>query len=147
MSRAERIEKGISGYQVEAYDFIQIENDLAKLLNNESINLSSYDHHLGQSSAIKRVIKPCDVLFIDGLHAMHKRLTPFIDFSVFIHTTDEQLKNIRLCADREKRNQSVEVSLKNSAVEFEKYKRLVAPYKKAANCTLLLKSKWKYVLA
>ena len=61
-------------------------------------------------------------------------------------TDDDQLKEIRHKADIEKRKQTIGFSKRNSAVEFEKYKQFVEPYKNLASVVLFLKEQWNYTL-
>ncbi len=146
MSRTDRIRRGTSGYHPGAYDLSLVESDLKRFKNGQPIEYYPYDHSVGEKVASKSVINPCSVLLIDGLHAMNTKLTPYINFSIFICTSDDRLKQIRHQADITKRQQTIEISRKYAVSEFEKYKQFVEPYEKQASVVLFLKEKWNYAL-
>ncbi|GEM_PF-6211176 len=104
------------------------------------------EHYKAWWAESKNVIPPCPILIADGLHSMNEQLTSYLDFSIFICTSDDWLKQIRHQADITKRHQTIEFSKAHADSEFEKYKQFVEPYKKQANVILFLKEKWNYIL-
>ncbi len=146
MARNKRIEFGVSGYEVDAYDLAAIENDLLGFIQGYPIEFNAYNHSKGIAEGVKNTILPCSVLIVDGLHAMHERFESLISFSIFVCTNDYQLQNIRHHADITKRKQTIEFSKSNLISELEKYKMNVAPYKNKANVVLTLIKKWEYGL-
>ena len=146
MPRIKRIESGVSGYEVEAYDLAAIENDLYKFVQGFPIELGAYDHLKGIAEEPNKTILPCSVLFVDGLHAMHERFESLISYSIFVCTNDDQLQDIRHRADIIKRKQTSAFSKLNLASELQKYKMHVAPYKDRANVVLTLIKEWHYSL-
>ena len=146
MKRTDRINRGISGYQPGSHDLPLVKNDLKRFKKGQSIEYYPYEHSKGKKAASKDVIAPSPILIVDGLHSMNEQLTPYLDFSVFICTGDDQLKQIRHQADITKRHQTIEFSRAHADSEFEKYKQFVEPYKKQANVILFLKEKWNYIL-
>ncbi len=146
MGRSDRISGGLSGYQPESYDLSSVQKDLTRFRDREPITHFPYDHSVGIKFSNKETINSCSILFVDGLHSMNELLMPLINFSIFVCTTDNQLKQIRLQADITKRKQAISFSQKNSVIEFRKYKQYVEPYKDRANVVLSLKKQWEYVL-
>ena len=146
MERTDRISRGISGYHPGAHDLPLVKNDLKRYKKGHSIEYYPYEHSTGEKAASKEVILPCPILIVDGLHSMNEQLTPYLDFSIFICTGDDQLKQMRHQADITKRHQTIEFSKAHADSEFEKYKQFVEPYKKQANIVLFLKEKWNYIL-
>lgn len=144
MPREERIKSKISGYNPSAYDLSSVKSDIATLRNGTSINIGLYDHEKGQTFPDKVVIEPCEVLIVEGLHAMHSELAALMNLSVFVFTDDLHLGQIRHHADQEKRRQTVAFSKANLAVELERYKEFVEPYKKEADLLFSLIEKWHY---
>ncbi len=146
MARNKRIESGVSGYDVEAYDLAAIEKDLYNFVKGLPIKICTYDHAKGIAEGPKKTILPCSVLFFDGLHAMHERFESLIKYSIFVCTNDDQLQKIRHRSDIKKRKQTIEFSKNNLASELQKYKIHVAPYKDRANVVLTLIKEWQYNL-
>ena len=146
MSREKRVEKGLSGYEIEAYNHAAILKDLIALKNRESIHFKSYDHRKGKSSSNSSKMNSPDILIFDGLHSMHATFVSYIDLTIFIYTDDALLKTIRSEADLIKRNYTSDFSKSISQSEFNLYKSNIEPYKKNADYVLYLKNKWNYQL-
>ncbi|WP_022664103.1 uridine kinase family protein [Desulfospira joergensenii] len=146
INRSIRIKKGISGYQPEAYDLLAAEKDIIKFKKGQPITVSPYCHSTGERVPEEKVIDSCNCLILEGLHSMHGILMPYILFSLFIHTDEDQLIKIRRKADISKRKQSPYFSKKIGAEEFKKYKEFVEPYKAKANWLLFLEEKWNYLI-
>ncbi|MBU2706851.1 hypothetical protein KCM76_12730 [Zooshikella marina] len=146
MARQKRIAKKISGYQPEAHNLDEIEADLKGFFAGKSIEKAEYDHSVGMSVGPKQVITLCSVLVIEGLHAMHEKLLPYISYSIFLSASEELLMEIRHEADIIKRKQSEQFSRINLHTELENYKKYVDPYRSKADIVLTLKAKWYYTM-
>jgi uridine kinase len=77
---------------------------------------------------------------------MHAQFSPHVDLSVFVFTSDDVLKKLRLKADVTKRNMTIETAENNSESEFFEYKKQIEPYKEHADFRLFLERKWSYTL-
>lgn len=146
ISRTERHNKDLSGYNIESYNIKQAINDLRNFINSEEIEYSPYNHQLGQCEDYTLKISNKDVLIFEGLHTMHSNFRKFLNTTFFIYTDDNNLHDIRLEADKEKRNLSEKLSKRLSELEFKQYKIHVEPYKQEADYLLHLKTKWDYDL-
>ena len=149
MDRKLRKEGGISGYQSEAYMLSDAVQDLEQLKRGQSINYHPYDHQFGKidQSITFTISELTDVLFFDGLHTLYPSFRPLIDTSLFIHTGDKHLRQIRHDADISKRGYTKEYSSQISDQEMDLYQRCVAPYQSHADYLLFLKSMWDYELS
>lgn len=146
MSRPERLKKGISGYDIEAYDFEAIQQLLTNLGDGKTISFFPYNHATGEKEKKLKIIPKSEILIIDGLHSMHNHLKPYRNFSIFVYAEDEYLRTIRREADILKRKQTPKISQNLEPVEYQKYKRLVEPYKDQADLLVFLKRKWQYAV-
>ncbi len=146
MSREKRMEQGVSGYEIEAYNQTAILRDLIALKNGESIDFKSYNHSKGKSSSNSSKMNSSDILIFDGLHSMHSSFLPYIDLTIFVYTDDAFLKTIRSEADLVKRNYTSDFSKSISQSEFNLYKSNIETYKNKADYVLYLKNKWDYQL-
>ncbi len=144
LDRSERKRKGWSGYQTEAHDLVAIKNTLALWKNGETISYQPYDHKTGTIHNTANKIPPSDILLVEGLFALHPLFEPFIDLSIFIHTSDDFLKKIKLEADLIKRNYTAEHSRAIYDAEFKLYQKNIAPFKENADVLLYLERKWIY---
>lgn len=144
LDRPERTEAGLSGYQVESYDFPKIHAALGRFRQRQPISFAQYGHFDGRKGDTQ-ILEPCTILVLDGLHSMHETILPYVDYSIFIYADESAFKKIRFDADLTKRRLSVEVAGLNTEPEFLLYKKLVAPYRQNANIQLLLQKKWEYV--
>ena len=78
--------------------------NLENWIKKSEINHRPYYHKLGEKEKSYKRIESSEILLIEGLFSMDKLLLSYIDFSIFIFTTNEYLKKIRLEADIKKRN-------------------------------------------
>lgn len=143
--RAKRLEIGISGYDINAYDLQALRNHLLAFLKGASFEFNEYDHSSGIANG--SLVKVCesDYLILDGLHSMHSSFNDLIYYSIFIYTSDQLLKEIRHQADITKRKQSVKQSLAHLEIEFNLYKKHVEPNKYKADKLIELSKKWLYI--
>lgn len=146
MNRKIRKEKGLSGYDIEAYNQKEALKNLIALKNGESIDFKSYNHNEGKSNLNSSKMDSSDILILDGLHSMNSFFLPYIDITIFIYTEDEFLKTIRTEADLMKRNYTSDFSKAISENEFNLYKSNIEPYKETADYLLYLEDKWNYKL-
>jgi len=146
MDRKTRNKKGLSGYDIGAYNKKEALNNLIKLKSGQSIEFIPYNHKDGKKEYNSMKMNPADILIFDGLHSMHSSFLPYIDITIFVYTKDEYLKKLRRKADLTKRNYTIEFSKKISESEFSLYKTNVESYREKANYLLFLESEWKYKL-
>lgn len=147
IDRAQRLKRGISGYQPQSYDLAKVEQDLRSYKCGKAIGYHPYDHALGKTekSTTNRAAPSC-VLILDGLHSMHQRLLPLLSLSIFVYTDDASLKKIRHQANLHKRQQTIEQSQALAELEFASYKGHIELYKEQADILLRLTHKWHYDL-
>lgn len=146
MNRDLRKEKGLSGYNIEAYNQKEILKNLIALKDGGSIDFKSYSHNKGKTNLNSSKMNSSDILIFDGLHSMNPYFLPYIDITIYIYTADQLLKRIRTEADLIKRNYTSDFSKAISENEFNLYKTNIEPYKKTADYILYLKDKWNYRL-
>ena len=146
LDRQTRLNKKLSGYNIEAYNINAALEDLNDIKEGKSIVVYPYDHHLGTTSSLPVQMHASAILIFDGLHAMHRTFTPLIDISFFIYTDDEQLVQIRKEADLAKRNYTEAFSNQISEQEFILYYQNITLYKDQADYLIFLHSKWNYKL-
>ena len=146
LDRDERKEKGLSGYQIESHNIELIQSDLGNWIEKGEINYRPYCHKTGTKEEVYKSIKSSKVLLIEGLFSMDKLLLPYIDYSIFIFTSDENLRLIKYEADITKRGYTKAYSEKIYNAEFELYKKNIEPFKNVADCKIMLLNKWNYIL-
>ncbi|MDW3195251.1 MAG: hypothetical protein R8G66_22945 [Cytophagales bacterium] len=146
MDRKVRLEKKLSGYDIEAYNLTKAIKDLRDLKDGKSIHFYPYNHLSGMASSKSYEMNTSDIIIFEGLHSMHTSFSSFLDLSIFIYTQDENLKKIRKEADLIKRNYTKEFSNQISEKEFGLYKINIEPYRNRADYLIFLESKWNYKL-
>lgn len=146
IERSIRLQLGISGYQIEAYEQKLALEALSQFKQGKSIYYYPYNHDAGKRGPKLEILKPSSVLIFDGVQSMHKSFLFYSDFSVFIYTEDDNLKRIRYEADLTKRNYTTDFAKDNSEPEFIQYKTEIEPYKTQADFRLYLQKKWTYFL-
>ncbi|MCP4020967.1 MAG: hypothetical protein GY729_03920 [Desulfobacteraceae bacterium] len=144
VERPERLEKGLSGYEIEAYEQELALDALCNFKKRQPIVYAPYVHGTGKRSSSLKTLQPGSVLIFEGVQSMHEIFLPYIDFSIFIYTKDELLKKIRYEADLVKRNYTMDFAKQNSESEFAQYIKQLSPYKMQADLLLFLEKKWEY---
>ncbi|MCG8670644.1 MAG: hypothetical protein MI867_14610 [Pseudomonadales bacterium] len=144
MNRCDRMARDISGYQPQAYQLHTARSDIESWWAGSGIKVATYDHERGEVSGEEVIVPAGTILIVEGLHAMHELLIPLVHFSIFLETDDQQLTAIRLQADFEKRNQTLDFARRQAATEMQRYKCFVAPYQQQANLILRLVEPWDY---
>lgn len=144
IERRLRKEKNLSGYQIESYNLQAPAKCLLSFKSSQAFSYLPYNHLTGKSEGKTVTIKNSQVLIFDGLHTLHESFIEFINLSIFIDTSDSQLKNIRLESDLTKRGLSLQESQLNSEPELIQYKNNVEPYKTKSFVQVYLKEKWVY---
>lgn len=146
VARSDRVQQGLSGYQIQAYHTAAILNDLEHISQGKVISCVEYDHAAGRCLGEARLIKPCSWLFLEGVHAMNTMFKAFQTASVFLFTGDKQLLAIRHEANSSKRHQSAAFSRANSHMEYQQYRDNVAGYRDKADVQIELVRKWEYLI-
>jgi uridine kinase len=146
ISRDIKKKKGLSGYDIEAYNQKKVLKDLIDLKNGAAIDFRPYNHIEGKTSPNSYKMRASDILIFDGLHAMHGSLLPYIDMTVYVYTKDDLLMETRSEADLLKRKYTTDFSKSISESEFNLYKSNIEPYKESADYVLFLKERWDYKL-
>ncbi len=144
IDRATRKSRGLSGYDLEAYDLDQAVGTLAGLSRGETIEYHPYDHQQGARSATGRTMPPPEILVFEGLFALAEVFAPQIQVAFFVYTDDAQLIRIRSAADLSKRGYTREYSQHISQSELERYKNNVEPLRLRADFRLRLIRPWEY---
>lgn len=146
MDRTVRIDKGMSGYDLEAYDIETIGIMINDFHKGKTISYYPYQHESGNRSKSQIILDNSMILILDGLHSMSVPLRSFVNLGVFIYTEDNNLRKIRRAADILKRKQLSDLSDRLEPIEFQKYKTNVEPYRVYADLLVRLKEKWSYVV-
>jgi len=147
ISRNERAARGISGYAPESHDLRSAKADIERLLAGQPIEYFEYQHEEGRRSEQSSTLPPADKIIIEGLHAMHSSLATFVDFSIFLFTSDELLRRIRKEADMIKRRLSPEEAERQATSEMDNYHQYVHLYKAACDVCLYVDEQHQYHLA
>ncbi len=147
LPRQERLRRGLSGYDPRASDLNAAVSDIESWLAGNPIEYFTYDHALGARKAHATYLSPTDVLIVEGVHATHSLLAPYLGLSIFLFASEEQLVEIRREADLNKRKMTVEESIQQQESELQAYNRFVHPYKSISDICVYLERKWAYRLA
>lgn len=141
-----RAKQGLSGYDPGSHDLDSAKRDVERLLSGQSIEYFEYRHDAGHRSEHAILLEPASHIFIEGLHSMHPSLASLVDFSIYIFTSEAELRRIRREADLKKRKLTNIEANEHEASELESYYRYVHPYKTACNVSIYLDQHWHYHL-
>ena len=147
LPRDERSRLGLSGYDPKSHNLTSAKCDMERLLSGQSIEYFEYLHDSGRRSERAIFIEAADCIVIEGLHSMHPSIATLVDFSIYIFTSEERLRNIRSATDLKKRKLSKMEASEHEASEMESYYKYVHPYKAVCSVSIYLDQQWQYRLA
>jgi uridine kinase len=102
MSRAERLSRGLTCCQADAYDVEALKDSIQRLASRREAQNRAYDHHTGMPRDAGK-IGPGDVIVVDGLMSTHRRVGLTCDVRVWIELSREAHKQLRIDRDIKER--------------------------------------------
>lgn len=92
-----------------AFDFDLMTSHIVSLLNKESIEKPTYDYTVHNRSDITEIVKPTDVIILEGLFALYNpQIRAMEDIKIFVDTPSDVRVLRRLKRDVVERNRTVE---------------------------------------
>lgn len=151
LSRVDRIEKDLLGFDVRANDLKQFKNDVENLLNNREIKISPYNHETGEHEE-ETIVKPGKVIILEGIYSFF----PGIDnlcknrnveqLKYFIYADKYKAKELKFISDIKERGHSIHKALQHAVPEYSAYETYILPHIKLANYIINVDGYWKYEL-
>lgn len=144
LPRDVRVKRELSGYDPRSHDLDNAKRDIERLLSGETIDYYEYMHDTGRRAERPISLEPASRIIVEGLHSMHPLIAPFVDFSIFIFTSDKLLCRIRGEADLRKRKLTEIEADRHERRELEHYYKYVHSYKDSCDVRLYLDRRWHY---
>jgi uridine kinase len=142
--RAERNALGISGYNPRSIDIQALDSAISKFLTRESFAHYPYDNRTGTKNVRPRVVEPCDVLVVEGIHSFNPGVAKRMHLKVFIDADEVTLRQMRYRANMQKRGMKAVDAEARIESEWQEYCTAVRPLISSADLIVHVDESYNY---
>lgn len=151
LSRADRIEKDLLGFDPRANDLEQFSRDVRDLLENKEIKISPYNHETGEHEK-EITVKPGEVIILEGIYSFYPELNNLCrelnakQLKYFIHADKYKAKELKFISDIKNRGHNIHKALQHAVPEYSAYETYILPHIKLADYIIRVEGYWKFKL-
>lgn len=147
LSRADRIEQDLIGFDPRANDLEQFFQDVNSLIENRAIKIRPYNHKTGEHEAETR-IEPADVIILEGIYSFFPELNNLgaKQLKYFLYADKHKAKELKFISDIKERGHSIYKALQHAVPEYSAYETYVLPHIKLADYIIRLSGYWQFNL-
>lgn len=147
IDRDTRNRLGLTGYDPASIDADEMQHAMAQLRRGGAYRYHPYVNRTGTRAPEAKTIEPQPIVVIEGIHALHPRLLPWLGYKVFIDAPADVLKDLRIRANIHKRGMpAAEAGLRVDG-ELQAFEQHTLPAKRHADCTVTVDARYGYTLA
>lgn len=148
LSRADRIERDLLGFDPRANDLKQFYQDVKNLLENQAISIRPYDHKTGEHAEEMIQISPEKVIILEGIYSFFPELSNLRakQLKYFIYADKHKAKELKFISDIKERGHSIYKALQHAVPEYSAYETYVLPHIKLADYIIRVSGYWKFQL-
>lgn len=149
LSRADRIERDLSGFDPEANDLHKFYQDVKSLLEGNEIRVNPYNHKTGEHEE-EITVKPSDVLILEGIFSFYPsiinlaRSTSARQLRYFIYADKHRAKELKFISDIKERGHNIYRALQHSVPEYSAYETFILPHIKLADYIVRVVGYWEF---
>jgi uridine kinase len=147
LDREIRNSLGLTGYNPASIDADEIMRAIAKLTEGSAYEYYPYVNRTGTRSSQPRTLNSRAIVVIEGIHSLHFKLLPHLDYKVFIDAPVDVLKDLRIQANMKKRDMSYRDACRRVDFELEEFERYTAPERQHVDCVLKITRNYDYTFA
>ena|GEM_PF-3297327 len=151
LSRADRIEKDLIGFDPESNDLKQFYQDVKDLLKGKVVTVKPYSHKTGEHE--KEIeIKPSDVIILEGIYSFFPQIKNLCEemnakqLKYFIYADKHKAKELKFISDIKERGHDIHKALKHAVPEYSTYETYILPHIKLADYIIRVVGYWEYSL-
>lgn len=151
LSRTDRIEKDLIGFDPKANDLKQFFQDVKDLIKGNPVQISPYNHETGEHEK-EVTIEPGNVLLLEGIYSFFPDLNNLCrdlnakQLKYFIYADKYKAKELKFISDIKERGHNIRKALQHAVPEFDAYETYVLPHIKLADYIIRVDGYWKYNL-
>lgn len=143
-NRTERSSLGISGYNPRSIDVHELGSALSQFASREAFGHHPYDNSTGMKQVRPRVVEPCDVLVVEGIHAFHLGIANRINLRVFLDSDEATLRRMRYRANIQKRGMEPADAAAKIESEWQDYCAVIRPLIPTADLVAQVDERFNY---
>lgn len=142
--RSERNELGINGYNPRSIDIAALHAAILKFIERKPFQHYPYDNRTGTKQKRPRLVEPCDVLVVEGIHSFDHAVASQMDLKVFFDSDESTLRRMRFNANLHKRGMKPEEAGARIQSEWEDYCAIVRPLLSSADLVVQVDEQYNY---
>lgn len=151
LSRADRIERNLLGFDPRANDLEQFFQDVGDLLERKAIEISPYNHKTGEHE--KEVpVNPGEIIILEGIYSFFPEINNLCQnldakqLKYFIYADKYKAKELKFISDIKERGHSIHKALQHAVPEYSAYETYILPHIKLADYIIRVDGYWKFNL-
>lgn len=142
--RAERNALGINGYNPRSIDIHALESAISKFITREPFAHHPYDNRTGTKQVSPKLVDPCDVLVVEGIHAFDRAIANRMQLKVFFDSDEATLRHMRYRANMQKRGMNPADAEARIQSEWQDYCAFVRPLVSSADLVVQVDQHFNY---
>jgi len=146
MDRAARLIQNISGYDPAANDLDAAVAAIRGLRSGTEISVRPFNHRTGEHEPVPLTLTPTDIVVLDGIHALHPKLLPFLSCKLLIYASAPVAKELRFLSDVFERNYTAHKAFEHADEEYRRFEECLLQYVKFADQVVEVDGYWRYRL-
>lgn len=148
LSRADRIQWNLIGFDCKANDLKQFYQDVEDLVEkNTKAIITPYNHKTGEHGK-ETEIKPSDIIILEGIYSFYPELKNLSQRSTqlkyFIYADKFKAKELKFISDIKERGHNIHTALQHAVPEYSAYETYVLPYIRHADYIIRVDGYWEY---
>lgn len=148
LSRADRIQRNLIGFDCKANNLKQFYQDVEDLVvNNTKAIITPYDHKTGEHGK-KIEIKPSDIIILEGIYSFYPELKNlskrYTQLKYFIYADKFKAKELKFISDIKERGHNIHTALQHAIPEYSAYATYILPYIRHADYIIRVDGYWEY---
>lgn len=144
--RVQRNALGITGYNPLSIDAASLASALHLFAAGKRFAYHAYDNWSGTRAQVPRIVEPCRVLVVEGIHALHPAVAGAASLKVFIDGEEPTLRELRRRANVAKRGMRPEEAGLRIDGEWADFCAMVLPRRRLADMLVRVSPQYEYSL-
>jgi uridine kinase len=146
VERTLRKARGVTGYNPSSSDNIGMKSAIVAISRGASFEYQVYDSETGRPSGPFKVFDAADVVLIEGVRSFDSMIQPFVDLSLAICASTDDMFSLRITANLEKCRLDMTEATRWLELERQEFDQFVAPNIARADIVVCVDAEYEYSL-
>lgn len=136
LNRKERFERRLSGYNPDVYKISELKKTIISIKKGNTASIPLYDHKKGLPYSSSVSYEPKQINLLEGDVALTDEILDYVDFIIFIDSSEDTQKYLRIKRDIEERGYEKDEAIQNFELHLEDYKNILKEDRSRADLIL-----------